>query len=131
MHLAVGAVKRITECDVAVAIPASTIKLSNIQRICDPCLRFLPLWCRPRKHKAKVDLSQENQRVRIEARIPIGGLKVLLVDDIASTGSTMSKYQEILQGHGVFNIERLAIAHKQGTKQFVSLLSIQGLSERE
>ncbi len=124
MHYAVSAVKDITGCDLAVGIPGSTNTFNNVQRICDSSFRFLPLWSRPRKHKGKVDLSQENQRIRIEARVPIGVQKILLVDDIASTGSTMSTYEAILRSCGVCNIEKFSIAHKPGIRQLVAELKI-------
>lgn len=94
------------KCDAIVAVPGAGVALNSVQLsvagVAPVVLR--PRFARPNRHNAKEPITAESETQRIAVdwqteakRLP----RVLLLDDVARTGTTLTAYSEILISQGV------------------------------
>ena len=104
----------ILECNTSVGIPSSETGENNVQKICKKDIVFIPQYKRPGRHNYhyQLTLGKERERLRIEKKKD--SERVLLVDDIVTTGRTMRIYRDILSSMGIKEIKMFAFAHKTG-----------------
>lgn len=100
----------------SVGIPPALGTENNIQRLCNQDVQLLPEFARRRKHKTKMSacrlLAIESCRVHVQVNVATpAGLRVLLVDDIASSGDTLATFETLLQRHGVKCVGRMVVGH--------------------
>lgn len=94
------------KCDAIVAVPGAGVALNSVQLSVSSSAPVIlrPRFARPNRHNAKepITLESETQRVGVDwqteaKRIP----RVLLLDDVARTGATLSVYADMLINAGV------------------------------
>lgn len=112
--------------ETAVGVPSASLEEGNIQKISDDGIVLKPFEVRKRRREGG---KLENERERIEI-ITNGNFKrVLLVDDICTTGKTLETYEAILRDLGVENVTKFAFGHKQGDKELELMIYIKQLTD--
>lgn len=115
----------IFECETSVAIPGSGIEENNVQRICKKEIMLIPQDKKPDRHSHpgyQLILEEEKKRLKIKKREDFE--RVLLVDDIVTTGTTMRIYKNILTSIGIKEVEMFAFAHKAGEAEIKHAICI-------
>lgn len=113
---AIQAVRTFLDCDLAVPVPPSTTQLSSVERACGPRV-FVPESARPNRHNFKnakgFPRETERARIRVPDAAAVKGRRVLLVDDIATTGSTLAFYSDWLSELGAAQVKCFAFGRSQ------------------
>jgi len=104
----------ILECNTTVGIPSSGVEENNVQKICKKDIVFIPQYKRPGRHTYHYQLALGEERKRLKIEKKKDSERVLLVDDIVTTGKTMKIYRNILISMGVKEIMMFTFAHKIG-----------------
>lgn len=106
------ALTKILDCEAAVACAGHSSDLTNIQKACGTNVMFQVKWDRPKKHLTKIPdfYMKEIQRLTFKADKQYS--KLLLVDDIRTTGETMQAHSYILKQHNIEH-EMFCISHKE------------------
>ncbi|MEA1965573.1 MAG: phosphoribosyltransferase family protein [Candidatus Aerophobetes bacterium] len=111
-RIIVECMTEILGCNTSVGIPSSGIEENNVQEICKKDIIFIPEYKRPSKHNYyPLILEEEKKRLKIEKKKNFK--RVLLVDDIVTSGKTMKIYKKILALIGVKEIKMFTFAHKK------------------
>lgn len=103
---AVEAVRSHLGCEAVVAVPPSSAGTNAVQALVDDEAPVVlrPVHARPNRHNAKtpLDIEAETTRVSVEWRAPAKRIgKVLLLDDIARSGETITLYAKMLKARGI------------------------------
>lgn len=110
----IDALKLFLNCDTSVGIPQHLTVENNIQKITDSNIRFVAKFERQQKHNFKIKNLAEIEKQRIDTVVLNDKKNILLCDDIATTGETMSIYEQFLiEKVKPDRIEKFAIAHKK------------------
>jgi predicted amidophosphoribosyltransferase len=85
-------------------------------------VEFIPDLLRYRRHTAKQGTLSRQQRIqnvassmRINSRIQIRGLNILLIDDVMATGATMNEAANTLRRAGVSQVSVAVVARGTGS----------------
>lgn len=115
-----------------VGIASSGTEENNIQKICGREIYFTVLKARPKKHNAKqgIRLKDEAERVKLVRSGPTPK-RIILVDDICTTGATMVVYSMILNAAGIKDIVLFSLGHTRGEKELVLKIYIKEREDSE
>ena len=114
----VDGLKKITGADISVGIPNHQRDTeNNISKICDQLI-FSRSKTRPTRHNDNyaITVPKELATIRIEKEA-LAGQKILLCDDIATTGQTMAVYRQVIRENQGEVVACFSIGHARQTKK--------------
>lgn len=109
IRMVINVLKELLNMEIAIGIPSSKKRINNIQKVCDKEVRLIPLYDRV-NHRVggALNYQEEKERIKIEGDIK-KYKRILLCDDVKTTGRTLRLYENLLREMGVEDIKKFVI----------------------
>ena len=106
-------IKGVFDIDISIAIPSSNTEDNSIQKINDNRILLKSGRCRASRHHShkEITVKREMERLELINKEKLSPKKILLIDDITTTGNTLNIYEQIIKEYlGDIQVVKFAFA---------------------